>query len=117
MKKAELQNQLIGKVQKCWDTYTDSLLELSPGELISSAHEIAAASCCHEQLNGCADSCSEDLLEYLLRFDDPLKAIRDQWMAELDMDCGETFKQVLWSLRQYGPEPENSPAVGGLTME
>ena len=56
-------------------------------------------------------------MEFLLRFDDPLKAIRDQWMAELDMDCGETFKQVLWSLRQYGPEPENSPAVGGLTME
>lgn len=117
MKREELQNQLVEKVRRCWDAYVVSLLKLSPSVLISRAEEIAAASFCHDQLIGCVDTCSEDLLEYLLRFNDPLKAMGDQWMEEQNMDCGETFKQSLWSLRQYGPEPENSPAVGGLTME
>ena len=117
MKREELQIQLLEKVRRCWDTYADSLLELSPSELISRANEIAASRYCHDQLKDCTDSCPEDLMEYLLRFSNPFKAMRNQWMAEQDMDCGETFKQALSSLRQYGPEPEDSPAVGGMTME
>ena len=28
----------------------------------------------------------------------------------------EAFRHAMWSLREYGPEPENHPATGGMTM-
>ena len=115
MEKKGLVSQLSKRVHECWDAYVDDLLKQAPSVLISRAEEIAAASFCCDQLTGCAGSYSEELLEHLLRFDDPLKAMREQWMQEKDADPGEEFERAMWELREYGPEPESGPAIGGMT--
>ncbi len=113
MDKYELREKLAEKVDKCWDSYVEGLLKCSPSELISRADEIAAASFCHDQLARHASFYSDDLLEHLLRFDDPLETMRDQWMDEQDVDFSDEFSHALWSLREYGPEPD---AGGDMTI-
>ena len=93
----ELHAQLAQKVDNCWSAYVDRLLKLSPSAVISMADEIAAADFCYDQLTACADRYPDELLEHLLRFDNPLEAMRD--------------------LRNYGPEPESGPAIDSMTME
>ena len=111
--KEELVRQLSQKVDASWDAYVEELLQLSPSVLISLADEIAAASFCCDQLK--CDSYPDSLLEHLLRFDDPLTAVRDQWMEDRP-DYAEGFEQTLWDLQEFGPEPENDPAQDSMEM-
>lgn len=111
--KQELVRQLSQKVDAAWGSYVDRLLQLSPSVLISLADEIAAASFCCDQLK--SGAYPDSLLEYLLRFDDPLTAVRDQWLDDRP-DCVEEFEHALWSLREFGPDPENSPVPGSMEM-
>lgn len=116
MDKHELHEKLAEKVGKCWDSYVESLLKCSPSELISRAEEIAAANFCHDQLAHCASFYSGDLLEHLLRFNDPLETMRDQWIEEQNVDFSDEFSHALWSLREYGSEPDSDPTLGDMTM-
>lgn len=116
MGKNELHAQLAKKVDNCWSAYVDRLLKLSPSAIISMADEIAAADFCYNQLTACADRYPDELLEHLLRFNDPLDAMREQWQeAQEDMDFNDAFEQAMWNLQEYGPEPEHDP--DGMTME
>ena len=116
MKKQDLYDQLTEKILKCWDDYEDSLLKLTPSVLIHRADEIAAASFCCGQLTSGISSYSGDLLEHLLHYENPLEVIREQWMLEQTVDPSEEFEHALWSLREYGPEPEtDGPVMGGMT--
>ena len=116
MEKNELHARLKQKVSACWSAYVDSLLEMTPSVLISRADEIAAASFCHDQL--VSGEYPEHLLEHLLRYDNPLETMRERWMEEQDVDLSDEFEHALWSLWNYGPEPENGPAVDdGMAMK
>lgn len=117
MERQELRARLAEKVNGCWNAYVDGLLKQTPSVLISRAEEITAASFCYEQLTGCAGSYPDALLEYLLHFDDPLEAMREQWQEEQGVDLSDEFEHALWSLWNDGPEPETGPNLGGLTME
>ena len=117
MEKNELYEKLAEKVEKCWDSYVERLLKCSPSELITKAEEIAAAAFCHDQLAHCADFYSDDLLEHLLRFDNPLEIMREQWMGEQNVDHSDEFGHALWSLREYGPDPDEDEdmIMGGMS--
>lgn len=118
MEKNELYEKLAKKVGKCWDSYVERLLKCSPSELITRAEEIAAAGFCYDQLVHCASLYSDDLLEYLLCFDDPLETMRDQWVDEQNVDCSDEFSYALWGLREYGPKPDagENMTMGGMTL-
>ena len=118
MDKYELYEKLAEKVDKCWDSYAEGLLKCSPSELISRAEEIAAASFCYDQLVHHADFYSDDLLEHLLRFDNPLETMQEQWINEQNVDYSDEFDHALWSLREYGPEPDagEDMTMGGQTL-
>ena len=105
MDEKELHAKLEEKVSACWSAYVEKLLKLSPSELISQADEISAASFCCDQLTSSPGIYPADLLEHLLRFDDPLETMREQWMDEQSLDYSDDFEHALWSLREYGLEP------------
>ncbi len=117
MEKGILRARLKDKLDKCWTAYRDSLLTLAPARIIERAAEIASASFCHDQLTNNSILYSEDLLGYLLQFDDPLEAIREQWMEEQAVDLSGELNHALWSLRECGPKLKNGPAMGGMTMK
>lgn len=113
MDKQELIRQLSRKVDAAWGAYVDGLLQLPPSVLISLADEIAAASFCCDQLK--SGAYPDSLLEYLLRFDDPLTAIRDHWLEDRP-DYAEDFEHALWSFQEFGLKPEDIPSQGGMEM-
>ena len=96
--------------------YESAMLQRPARSIFAKASEIDAARTCFEELTLNAKAYPDDLLEHLLRFDDPLKAMREQWMQELNVDCSEAFRHALWSRGEYAPEPETPPATGGMTM-
>lgn len=114
MEKEEIVRQLSQKADNAWNTYVDELLKLSPSVLISRADEISAANLCYEQLKNC-ESYPTHLLEHMLQYDDPLKATREQWIEEAP-EPSPDFEHVMWSLWNYGPDPEDGPDQGGIGM-
>lgn len=117
MRKTELPARLEETLTACWENYQEMLLALPPGQLIERAAEIAAARFCYDELTELGGFFPEYLLEHLLQFDDPLEAMREQWMNEQAADVSEDFERALWSLREHGAAPEEAPAMGGITMK
>lgn len=65
----------------------------------------------------------EECLEYLLRFEDPLTVVRDQWLLEQGVDLSEEFGHALWYLaasgsaeQDYPLDSANSPKQSGPAM-
>ena len=116
MTRIEIHTYLAKKVETAWMAYESAMLQRPARSIFAKASEIDATRTCFEELTLNAKAYPDELLEHLLRFDDPLKAMREQWMQELNVDCSEAFRHAMWSLREYGPEPENRPATGGMTM-
>ena len=109
MDEKELHAKLAEKVTACWESYEKKVLKFLPIALLGMVDEIAAASFCYNELTENIGNYPADLLEHLLRFDDPLEAMREQWMSEQNVDYSDDFEHALWSLREYGPEPEEEP--------
>ena len=113
MTRSEIWEQLFEKVEAGWSAYADKMLKL-PGHIVfSKADEIAAARLCYNELVG--GTYSTDLLEHLLRFDDPLDTMREWWLQEQNTDPSEEFEHALWTLKEQGSVPDQ--ATGGMTME
>ena len=68
--------------------YESAMLQRPARSIFAKASEIDAARTCFEELTLNAKAYPDDLLEHLLRFDDPLKAMREQWMQELNVEIG-----------------------------
>jgi len=113
----EIHTYLAKKVEAAWTAYEEAMLQRPARSIFAKAAEIDAARTCFEELVLNAKAYPDDLLEYLLRFDDPLEAMREQWIQEQNAACSETFKHALRSLREHGPEPEAVPATGGMTLK
>lgn len=97
--------------------YESAMLQRPARSIFAKAGEIDATRTCFEELALNAKAYPDNLLEHLLRFENPLETVREQWMREQNMDCSGAFRHALWSLCEYGPEPEDPPAIGGMTME
>jgi len=111
--RSEIWDQLFEKVEASWNTYVDKMLVLPGHVVFSKADKIAATRFCYNELVG--GSYSADLLEHLLRYDDPLETMREWWRQEQNVDHSEEFKHALWTLKEQGPSPDQ--AMGGMTME
>ncbi|MEY8259680.1 hypothetical protein AALA80_04965 [Oscillospiraceae bacterium 50-60] len=117
MTRIEIHTYLAKKVEAAWMAYESAMLQRPARSIFAKAGEIDATRTCFEELALNAKAYPDNLLEHLLRFENPLETVREQWMREQNVDCSGAFRHALWSLCEYGPEPEDTPAIGGMTME
>lgn len=84
------------KIDANYVAYINDLQGMTSSELIDKAEKIAATKQVYQELkNG---GCNTDHLEYLLRFQNPLEVVRDQWLNEQGKVSNEDMEYVLWSL-------------------
>lgn len=112
----DVREALRRKIELRWSEYQAELLQFPAAELFSRAGEIAAAQFCHEQLTEYLDCYAIEDLEYLLRFDDPLTVVRDQWMAEQNVDLSDEFSHALWILRDQQSAEQDCPKPVGPSL-
>ena len=80
----------------------------------SGSSEIAAAQFVYKELS--EGSYSAEYMEYLLRFENPLEVVADQWISEQNVDFSEELTHALWTLwdkgeseSEYTLDPEYAP--------
>ena len=100
MTKNEVLEALREKLDKNNDAYYKELLQCSPSVLNDRAQEIAANSLAYNELYG--GGYSIDHMEYLLRFENPLEVMRDQWLNEQNVSHDEEMSHVLWNIADKG---------------
>lgn len=94
----DIREALRQKIAQGWSDYKANILWRPSSEVFDRAGEITAARFCYEQLTENLNSYPAEYLEYLLRFEDPLSVVQEQWTSEQDVDQSEEFKHALWTL-------------------
>lgn len=105
------------KTELRWSEYEAETLRTPAAELFSRAGEIAIAQFCHEQLTEYLDCYAIEDLEYLLRFEDPLAVVRDQWASRQECDPSHEFKQMLAELQDDQTLEQDYPLDADWTPE
>ena len=105
------------KTELRWSEYEAETLRTPAAELFSRAGEIAIAQFCHEQLTEYLDCYAIEDLEYLLRFEDPLAVVRDQWASRQECDPSHEFKQMLADLQDEQTLEQDYPLDVDRTPE
>lgn len=100
MDKAEIQVALNKKLDAAWAEYQERLCGYSPDIIFNRAREIAATEQVNHELQN--DDYSADLLEYFLRFENPLEVIRDQWLTHNNVSVDEEMSHAMWQLMDSG---------------
>jgi len=96
MIKDEVLQCLYKKLDDNYKDFVAKWLDMEPTMLIQLAEEIAATKTSYDVLkSGCLSS---DFLEYLLRFDNPLEVVRDQWIEEQNLPLEDDMNHALWAL-------------------
>ena len=90
------------KLRDRWSEYSAEVLERPAAEIFERADEIAAARFCCDQLTEKLTSYPVEYLEYLLRFEDPVTVVQDQWASEQNAGIGDKFKHALYTLWSTG---------------
>jgi len=99
MDQKKLEKKLREKIETNYRSYIQQLQTKPASDLIEQAGEIAAAKLVYEELmDGCGPECSE----YLLRFENPLEVVRDQWLNEQNVSHDEEMSHVLWNIVDKG---------------
>lgn len=100
MTEKEIRKKLQDRLEANYQAYIRQLQSRSAPDLIEQAAEIAAAKLVYEELrDGCYPA---ESLEYLLRFENPLEVVRDQWLLEQNTAHGEEMNHVLWTITDKG---------------
>jgi hypothetical protein len=95
MDQKKLEKKLREKIEANYRSYIQQLQTKPASDLIEQAGEIAAAKLVYEEL---MDGCSPEYTEYLLRFENPLEVVRDQWLNEQNVSHDEEMSHVLWNI-------------------
>lgn len=99
MDKKKLEKKLKERVEANYRSYLMQIQNKPAAEIIGQATEIAAAKLVYEEL---MKGCNEDYAEYLLRFENPLELVRDQWMIVQNESCSQELEYVLWEITDKG---------------
>ena len=85
-------------------------LKMAPADLIGHAEEIAATELIFDLL---PDTVLPEDREHLLRLDNPLEAVRDQWLEEngSDMVHDEDVSHAIWSVIDHGEPAQRGPEL------
>ena len=96
MDEQDLKHKLLKKLDANYNAFVQEWIGLYPMALIDKAEEIAATKQVYQELKD--GGCNTDHLEYLMRFQNPLEVVRDQWLNEQGKVFNEDMEYVLWSL-------------------
>lgn len=114
MTEQELMTLLRKKLDRNMAQYQKEWRQKSASELVELASEIAAVQFVYKELFG--GSYSSEYMEYLLRFENPLEVVKDQWISEQNVDFSEELTHALWTLwdkgeseSEYTLDPEYAP--------
>ena len=99
MERKKLEKKLQERIEANYRTYLQQLQNRPASDLIEQAAEIAAVKLVYDELMG---GCNPDYADYLLRFDNPLQLVSDQWLAEQNVSHADEMDHVLWSITDKG---------------
>lgn len=125
VRKQEIQSRLREKLDQGMDAFQKDWWQKTPSVLVGIAKEMAATQTVYNELYG-GDYCDGHLdeLKYLLRFENPLEVLRDEYIRQ-DTPQQYIMETTLWELKQsQSAEQEytldrdwNPPGMGqGVTM-
>ncbi|WP_312645494.1 hypothetical protein [Hydrogenoanaerobacterium sp.] len=114
MTEKEMMALLRKKLDNSMALYQKEWQQKPASDLVDMASEIAAAKFVYGELSG--GRYSHEYMEYLLRFENPLEVVRDQWISEQTVDFSEELTHALWTLwdkgeseSEYTLDPEYAP--------
>lgn len=114
MTEQEMMTLLRKKLDRGMAQYQKKWQQKPASELVELASEIAAVKFVYGELS--AGSYSAEYMEYLLRFENPLEVVKDQWISEQTVDFSEELTHALWTLwdkgeseSEYTLDPEYAP--------
>lgn len=99
MERKKLEKKLQERIEANYRTYLQQLQNRPASDLIEQAAEIATVKLVYDELMG---GCNPDYADYLLRFDNPLQLVSDQWLAEHNVSHADEMDHVLWSITDKG---------------
>lgn len=99
MNRRKLEKKLQERIEANYRTYILQLQSKPASELIEQAAEIATARLVYEEL---MEGCNPDYTEYLLRFENPLELVRDNWMDAQNVAHRDEMEHVLWNITDKG---------------
>jgi hypothetical protein len=100
MTEKEIRKKLQDRLEANYQAYIRQFQSRPAPDLIEQAAEIAATKLVYEELHdGCYPA---ESLEYLLRFENPLEVVRDQWLLEQNTAHDEEMSHVLWTIADKG---------------
>lgn len=99
METKKLEKKLKERIETNYRCYLQQIQNRPVPELIEQATEIAAVKLVYNELIG---SCSPEYSDYLLRFENPLQLVSDQWLEEQNVSHAEEMDHVLWNIIDKG---------------
>ena len=100
MTEQEMMTLLRKKLDRGMAQYQKEWQQKPASELVELASEIAAVQFVYQELSD--GSYSAEYMEYLLRFENPLEVVADQWISEQTVDFSEELTHALWTLWDKG---------------
>lgn len=100
MQRKEIIEALWEKLDRNWNDYLNELDCLTKNQLIEKSDEITAACFVYNELY--SGEYPDNYMEYLLRFENPLEVVRDQWILEQTGDVNDELSHTLWNLWDKG---------------
>ena len=114
MTEQEMMTLLRKKLDRGMAQYRKEWQQKPASELVELASEIAAVQFVYQEL--AEGSYSAEYMEYLLRFENPLEVVKDQWISEQTVDFSEELTHALWTLwdkgeseSEYTLDPDYAP--------
>ncbi len=99
MERKKLEKKLQERIEANYRTYLQQLQNRPASDLIEQAAEIAAVKLVYDELMG---GCNPDYPDYLLRFDNLLQLVSDQWLVEQNVSHADEMDHVLWNITDKG---------------
>lgn len=93
----ENERKLKERLKASYGAYIRQLKQKPAEELIEMASEIAAAKFIYEEVM--AEGAFGEYADYLLRFEDPLEVLRDNWLDNEACDRHEEIDHMLWNMK------------------
>lgn len=99
MERKKLEKKLQERIEANYRTYLQQLQNQPTSNLIEQAAEITAVKLVYDEL---MVGCNPDYADYLLRFENPLRLVSDQWLAEQNVSHADEMGHVLWNITDKG---------------
>lgn len=99
-------DRLKQRIEENYREYRERWQQMGPAEFIDICDEVEAVTRMYKELS---DFNHEEEAEYLLRFQNPLEVVSDEWLDRNGMDflvIDDEMRHLLWTLQDQGSAEE-----------